>query len=221
MDTALLLTFLTTLFSIMNPFGAAPIYLALTGSMTANERNRVARQTVWAVFIILLVSLIAGQVILNVFGVSLDSFRVAGGLIIILMGLSMLRSEPSPIKHSKAVRSRLEAKDVTDDMSSQHIQNNPAFTPLAMPMIAGPGSIAAVILNSQKAEPLEAVFFALIIFLMCVLLFVVLTIAEKLQNLLGEESLSLLTRFMGLILTSLGVGMLVEGLVRLMPGLAG
>ena len=122
------------LFSVLNPIGTVPIFVGLTQDDDKNERSRISLWTAIDVFIILIISYFVGQYVLTFFGISLDALRIAGGLVIVSSGFSLLSGQ---LKKKRGIN-----KSVETDMQKR---NDIALTPLAMPMLAGPGSISLLI----------------------------------------------------------------------------
>src|SRR5690554_6723070 len=130
----LFFTLLASLFSVVNPIGAMPVFLSLTAGDSPDERNRIARNASVYLSIILIVSFVVGSYILSFFGISVDAMRIAGGLVILLSGFDLLRGN-----HAKGRNIDKEVKleaSVKDDIS---------LTPMAIPLLAGPGSISLLI----------------------------------------------------------------------------
>ena len=202
------LRFAAALFAIMNPFGNIAIFLSITADRSPAERARIATLASAAVLITLLVVAVLGEEILALFDISVGSFRIAGGIIILILALSMLHAQPSGVHHSEEEEDAGKEKD------------NPAFFPLAIPLIAGPGSIATVILYSQRAHGLlETATIGLVILLMCALLLITLRAADRLSGFLGTTGLNVMTRLMGMLLAAIAVEMMVGGLTDLFPAL--
>lgn len=205
-----MIPFFAALIAVMNPMGAAPIFLSMTSDQTAAERAGTARTAALTSTIALLITAVAGQYILSFFSISLDGFRAAGGLILLLMALSMLRARPSRMASVTAERMEGEEKD------------SPGVFPLAIPLIAGPGSFAAVILYAQgAATPMGWASLGLVILAAGFIVFLALRAASPISNLLGLTGMNVLMRVMGLILAAIAMEMIAAGLVALMPGLAG
>ncbi len=200
--------FAAALFAILNPIGNTAIFLSVTSERSGAERQKIALMTSVAVLITLLVTAVVGQEILDLFGISVGSFRVAGGIIILLLALSMLHAQPSRVQHSPAEEAHGKEKD------------NPAIFPLAIPMIAGPGAMATVIVNSQHAQGVAGgVMVGAVIVVMCVVVLVVLGAATRLSSLLGPTAMNVLTRLMGMVLAAIAVEMVADGLGQLFPQL--
>ena len=200
--------FAAALFAILNPFGNTAIFLSVTADRSDAERRSIALVASVAVLITLVVAAVLGQEILALFGISIGAFRIAGGLIILLIALSMLHARPSGVHHSAQEEAEGQQKD------------NPAIFPLAIPVIAGPGAMATVILYAEHAEGLGgALAMGLVILLMCLVLLVMLRAAGRLSSLLGTTGMSVLTRLMGMVLAAIAVEMIAGGLGELFPQL--
>lgn len=186
------------LFAITNPLGVLPMFLSITGNLDIASRRSQARRAAAAVFAILAVSALAGQWILEAFGISPPAFQAAGGLVIILMALEMLKGQPSPVQHDRSG---------VDDPADQ------ILVPFAMPMVAGPGAISTVITLSISSKtyhlPLVALIASLVVSLS---LWLLLLLASVRSNLLSPRAQRILTRFMGLILAAVGFQIGLEGI---------
>jgi multiple antibiotic resistance protein len=200
--------FAAALFAILNPFGNTTIFLSVTAERSTADRQRIALLTSVAVLITLVVAAVVGQEILDLFGISIGSFRIAGGVIVLLIALSMLRARQSGVHHSAQEEADGQQKD------------NPAIFPLAIPVIAGPGAIATVILYAEHAGSVGgALTIGAVILLLCLVLLVTLRAADRLSGLLGPTGMNVLTRLMGMILAAIAVEMMAGGLRDLFPQL--
>lgn len=185
------------LVAITNPLGAMPVFLSLVGGLDAAGRRAAARRTALAVGAILTVSVGGGEAILGLFGISLPAFQAGGGLLIVLMGIEMLRGAPSKLQDE-----REREENVQDSL----------MVPLAMPIIAGPGSIATVIAFTARAKGWrEDVEIAAAIWIVAVAVFVVLASAGTLSQRISARGLRIFGRFMGLILVAVGAQLLLSG----------
>jgi multiple antibiotic resistance protein len=203
-----LLRFAAALFAIMNPLGNTAIFLSVTAERSPAERNAIARTAVVAVLITLLVAAVLGEHILALFGISIGAFRAAGGVIILLIALAMLHARQSGVQHSAQEETEGQQKD------------NPAIFPLAIPMIAGPGAIATVIVYGEHARGIGGAFaIGAVILLMCGVLLVALRAAGRLSTLLGPTGMNVLTRLMGMLLAAIAVEMIAAGVAELFPQL--
>ncbi len=195
---------LGSLFSVVNPFGAVPMYLTLTNDYNHMERSQASRRTAVYFMMILIVFFFAGSVILNFFGISLNALRIAGGLIIVNSGYGLLNSKAERRRISHEIEEEAQAKE---DIS---------FTPMAMPMLSGPGSISLLIGLSAGEQGLErSVLIVGVVAVMALLVFVTLYYAPVLFRLLGRAGLSALSRIMGFLVMAIGIQLLLFGLLSL------
>ncbi|APZ44389.1 MarC family protein [Acidihalobacter ferrooxydans] len=198
------------LLAIVNPFGAVPIFVAVTADQTSAQRLRTSKVTALAVGIALLVGAYLGQYILDVFGIDLDAFRVGGGLLIMLMAIQMLQGHPNAARHTTAETQEGVSKD------------DVAVVPLAIPLLAGPGSLSTVIIAAQSAHGwLSRLLLGGGIILVAVIVYFTLRVAVPLSARLGESGIRIATRILGLLLAAIAVQFISLGLKGLLPGLAG
>jgi len=204
-----MIPFFAALLAVMNPMGSAAIFLSMTTEHTPAERAVTARTAAIAATLALLVTAAVGKYILGFFAISLDGFRAAGGVILFLMALSMLRARPSRMNSVTAERIEGGEKD------------DPGVFPIAIPLIAGPGAFAAVILYGEGADGLMgwAGLFGVILLAGLVVLAALLA-AAPISRFLGVTGMNVLMRVMGLILAALAMEMIAAGLAGLLPGLA-
>jgi multiple antibiotic resistance protein len=209
LSEAALFSFIATLFSMMNPIGNIGVFAGMTADRPAVDSRKIAWNCAIAVAITLLIVVWAGPRLLTLFGVTVDTLRAAGGLIVLVIGLHMLFNK-SQHKHS--------AEELEDAQSQKSI----AVVPLAIPMVAGPGTMAAVLVASQQESAiLSKVEISLVIIGFSVLVGVLFSFASPIAKRIGESGMGVVTRVMGMILAAIAMGMLTEGLKALMPGLAG
>jgi multiple antibiotic resistance protein len=206
---AALFSFAATLFSMMNPIGNIGVFAGLTSDRSAAESRKIAWSCAFAVVVTLLIVAWAGPRLLAFFGVTVDSLRAAGGLIVLLIGLHMLFNK-SEHKHS--------SNELEDAQSRTSI----AVVPLTIPIVAGPGTMAAVLVAAQQESTiLSKIEISLVIVGFSVLIGVLFSFASPIANRIGESGMGVVTRVMGMILAAIAMGMLADGLKALMPGLAG
>ena len=184
--------------AITNPLGAAPIFLALTRDMSPSERrHEIVRATI-AVVSILVGAALIGRWILEAFGVSVSAFQAAGGLIILLMGLEMLRGNPTRVQH---------------DPGQPTKGGDPIMVPFAMPLIAGPGAITTVITLTSRGQTWQSTAGALIgIGVAALVLVASLVSSAWLEQHLRHHGHGVFLRFMGLILVAIGAQLLLSGI---------
>ncbi|NOT18081.1 MAG: NAAT family transporter [Sulfuriferula sp.] len=201
--------FLVGLFAILNPLGAIPIFLSMAGDRRPAEMHRTALKTASAVAVILILSVWVGDSVLGFFGIGIPAFRIAGGLLVLLIAIAMFHAKTSPARHTDAEEAEAESK------------NDISVVPLAIPLLAGPGAISLVIVDAHQAASLiDKVLFSLSIGIMGLLVWGVLRLAEPIGARLGTAGLNIATRVMGLILAAMAVQFIVDGLIILLPGLA-
>ncbi len=196
---------LASLFSVVNPFGALPTFLAMTSNDTRPEQRRIARNASIYFILILLSFYLAGTLILNFFGLSLNALRIAGGLIILHSGYGLLNG---PISGRKKL-----SREVTDEA---HSKQDISFTPLAMPLLSGPGSISLLIgLFAENTDWFARGVMGLSIFVMGVVVFLILRSAPYLFRILGVTGLTAMSRIMGFLVMSIGIQYIILGVVSL------
>lgn len=194
-----------TLLTTINPVGVIPLYLALTEGLEARERARVLRKAILVSVGILLAFLIAGEPLLNALGVTLDAFRIAGGLILLLIGLRMVFAD----NHEQG--SKPEAEKARRDI---------AVFPLAMPFIAGSGAIMSIVLlteNDLHSLPQQAGT-AGTMCLVLILCYAILRAADTIQRLLGSTGINVVARISGMVVTALATQVMINGLRNSFPG---
>jgi multiple antibiotic resistance protein len=202
----ILINAFATILVTIDPPGLAPLYLAVTRGMNREQRRDVSiRASVIAFFILAMFSLI-GSSVLSVLGITLPAFRVAGGLLLFFIAFEMVFEKRNDRKEKTAETA------ITKD----HVQNVAAF-PLAIPLIAGPGAISAVVLHSGRLPTAAGQFSLLAIILACSMItYLVFLLAERIDGLLGETGRSILTRLLGVILAALAVQFVADGIRALM-----
>ena len=205
MDTILpfaLLCF-TSFFTLTNPLGTMPVFLTMTHGMTDKERQSVVKR---ATIITLMVFVFAGQFLFKFFGISTNGFRIAGGVIIFKIGFDMLQARYTPMKLKDE-----EIKTYADDIS---------ITPLAIPMLCGPGAIANAIVLMQDAHTIEMKSTLIgMIALIYFITFLILRASTRLVKILGETGNNVMMRLMGLILMVIAVECFVSGLKPILVGI--
>ena len=196
---------LASLFSLVNPLGAVPLFLAMTPHHTQQERKKIAVNTSIYFSLILLAFFFAGTLILGFFGISLNAMRIAGGLVILSSGYSLLGGN---FAESRAIsKSVKEEALVKEDIS---------FSPMAMPMLSGPGSISLLIgMFAQYPDLPEKLIIALVIISMGLIVYLILRSAPFLQKVMGVAGLKALSRIMGFIVMAIGIQYIIGGGIEL------
>lgn len=208
-ELAIFLQFFLGLFAAVNPIGIMPIFVSLTSHMTLEERRKTAATANIAVAVILITALIAGQVLLDMFSISLDSFRVVGGLLLLSIAFAMMSGKLGEDKQNKQEKSEY--------ISREQI----GVVPLAMPLMAGPGAISSTIVYSARYPGMfDTVGIALTIIVFSTGAWLLFRSAPYIVRFLGQTGINVITRIMGLILGALGIEFIATGLRSLFPGLA-
>ena len=197
-----------SLFAILAPIGIIPIIILFTAGMTAAKRAHVGRLASLTVCGILLVALLIGQPLLAFFGISINSFRVAGGILLMLMAIRML--------NGNLYTSALTKDDTADGDSTSAL----TIVPLSTPLLAGPGSISAVILEAHKASGIEHyLIMSLVIIFLSVTVWLTFLVAPWVEKRLGKIGIDVFSRLMGLILAAIAVEFIASGARGLFPAL--
>ena len=195
-DTAFLITSFVTLFVIIDPIGLMPIFIAFTPGMSAQQRRAVAFRSCIIAFFILALFAFFGEAVLGFVGISMAAFRIAGGVLLFLTALDMLFERRQERREGRVT-------EVPD----------PSVFPLAIPMIAGPGSIATVILLSGQIEGIQGPILILGVALAVMLVAVALFMAGNLQErALGDIGINVVTRLLGMLLAALSIQFILDGL---------
>lgn len=217
MDITFTTKFLGALFAIMNPFITLPLFLALTTHKSVAEQRNLAISILGYTAVMCIVISLAGSHIIRFFGVSLDSFRVAGGFVLIGIAMSMLNGQPIT-SHERATQ---EKNANTAAAAAAGTDDSPAFYPLTFPMIVGPGTIATLIIyGAQARQTAQYLGFGIVLAAVLAALFVVLYFAASIGKLLSTKMRVIMARVMGIILASIAVEMVFAGAKALLPGLA-
>lgn len=196
---------LFSLFSIVDPPGAVPVYVSLTGGMEAKQRNRIALLASVYFLLILLGFFLAGTYILGFFGLTIHSMRIAGGMVLLSTGFGLMGG-------NFAKRKGYNETVAADSQSRSEI----AFTPMAMPLLSGPGSISYLItMFKQHPSWDERVWILAAIVAMGLMVYLTLRSAPLLFKLFGQGGLSAIARIMGFLVVAIGVEFIVNGLVHL------
>lgn len=209
---ALSLVSFSAIFFVVDPLSAVPFFLAMTREHTAEERRETALRAAVAAALVLSTFALTGAWIFKLLGIGLPAFKVAGGVVLLLLALDMIRTQPS--------KTRITEGEVTAGADKEDI----AIVPLAMPLLAGPGSIATAIVLMAKARSgpwWHALPVLGAIALTCVAAYLILASATRTEKLLGPTGLAILERAAGLLLVAIAVQFMMDGLGEGLPGLAG
>lgn len=189
----------TSFFTLINPLGTMPIFMTMTADLEQKQRTRTAKKASIVSFITIVIFAFSGQLLFNFFGISVNSFRIVGGVIFFLMGMDMLQARLNKVKIKES-----EIKTYVNDIS---------ITPLAIPMICGPGALTNAIVLMEDADSIErkGVLIASILLVM-VLTYFILYSASRVIKFLGETGNNVMMRLMGLIVMVIAVEFFFSGL---------
>ena len=201
LDITLYLQVAVTIFAIMDPFGLIPLFLAFTDGQSDEQRTMIIRRSVIATAIILVIAALAGKHVLSFFGIDIYSFQIAGGILLLLIALNMLQAKGSMLKSTpKEQDEAIEKEDIS-------------VVPLAMPLLAGPGTISMVIVFSSSMETAgEKLTLIGIIISVSLTVWPILLLSKWIGQKLGSTGINITVRIMGLILASIAVKFIVEGI---------
>ena len=195
------------LFSVINPLGTVPIFVGLTINDSAKDRSKTSILTAVNIFVILLISFFTGKYILQFFGISIDSLRIAGGLIIVTSGFALLTGSFS--KHKG-----MDKKRVKDDAFQRE---GVSLTPLAIPMLAGPGSISLLIgMYDEYSIIAEKLIAILAIFGVCLATFLVLRSSHFIVKYLGASGINAISRIIGFIVIAIGIEYISSSVINVL-----
>lgn len=205
---------LITLMAIVNPLACVPFFIHYTEGFSRAQRQRTILVSSLTVFIVIAASALLGLQILEFFGISLASFQVGGGMLLLTSALSMLNAQPA--------EARANADEVQDAEAKAAVGASIAVVPLAIPLLTGPATMSTVVIYAEKAKTLlqlgSLVGYGVVIALATVLCF---SMSAPIARVLGKTGINVMTRLMGLILAALAVEVMTDGLHKLFPVLAG
>ena len=195
---------LSSIFFLVDPFAALPTFLAVTAGSTPERQRRMAWKASLTALVVLSTFALVGQLIFKMFGITLPAFEIAGGIILLLIGLDMLEAKRSPTQES------------SEEANEAAVKEDAGIVPLGVPMLAGPGSITSVMVlvgQAQNRWQMAAILVA--IFVTAVICYLVLGNSDKVARGLGETGIRILVRVMGLLLVALAVQYFVNGMADL------
>jgi len=198
------------LFSVMNPFGTVPVFVSLTKDHSIKERSAIAFRASLNVLVILLISFFIGKYILVFFGISINSLKIAGGLIITSSGFALLTGKFSEHKGMKK-------KNVKVDLASR---SEISLTPLALPMIAGPGTISLLITYNQEfTAVLEILFILVAILFAAISVYLILKSSHYFVRILGASGINALSRIIGFVVIAIGIEFIIAAVLSIIETL--
>src|SRR6202042_2744020 len=194
----------SSIFFLVDPFAALPAFLAITEGVDRKRQQRMARRGALTCLIVLMTFALAGKLIFRMFGITLPAFEIAGGVILLLIGLDMLEAKRSATQESSEEAHEAASKE------------DAGIVPLGIPMLAGPGAITSVmVLVGQAQNKWQMVAILGSIFITAVVCYLVLGNSDKVARALGDTGIRILVRIMGLLLVALAVQYFVNGMADL------
>ncbi len=185
---------------ITDPLGAIPLFVSLTVGQQEQERKRTADIACFSVAIILIVSCFVGEWILKIFGISIASFRIGGGILLLLLSIAMMQA--------KVIAAKQTEKEAEEATGKEHV----AVVPLAIPLIAGPGAISLAIIYGEKVTGVvNSMFLVASCVLVAAVMWVALRLSMRISRVLGQTGINIATRIMGLILAALAIEFIASG----------
>ncbi len=204
---AIFLYVFAALFSVINPLGTVPVFVGLTSDERTQERNRTSLLTTVNVIAILIISFFAGTYLLAFFGISLNALRIAGGMIIVTSGFALLTGTFS--KH-KGMKNKRVQKDLDK-------REKFSLTPLAIPMLAGPGSISLLITFNQEYQKWnEMLYVVLAVLAVGLATFIILRSSHYISKILGASGINAISRIVGFIVISIGVEYISSAVISIL-----
>ncbi|HWP19099.1 MAG TPA: MarC family protein [Burkholderiaceae bacterium] len=199
---------LIALLAIVNPIGVVPFFIHFTQGFTRQQRQRTIRVSAFTAFLVVAISAVAGLRIIEFFGISIASFQVGGGMLLLISALQMLQAQPAETRQ----------EDVAEGASKADAGASIAVVPLTIPLLTGPATISTMVIYAQQTrrwwEIAVLVGYGVVIGLAA---FLALSAAGRIARLLGQTGINIMTRLMGLILAALAVEIMADGLVKLFP----
>ena len=202
---------LIALLAIVNPIGVVPFFIHFTQNLSPQQRRRTIRISSFSAFVVIALSAIAGLKIIEFFGISLASFQVGGGMLLLLSSLQMLNAQPAESRTS----------DLAEGSDKVDAGDSIAIVPLTIPLLTGPATISTMVIYAEKTrhwwEIAVLVGYGVVIALAIWLAF---GLAGRIARVIGRTGINVMTRLMGLILAAMAVELLADGLTKLFPLLA-
>lgn len=202
---------LIALLAIVNPIGVVPFFIHFTQDFTDEQRRRTIRVSAFSAFVVIATSALAGLQIIQFFGISLASFQVGGGLLLLISAIQMLNAQPAEARK----------EDVSEGSSKVDAGASIAVVPLTIPLLTGPATISTMVIYAEKTrhwwELAVLVGYGVVVALAT---YAVFSASGRIARALGQTGIDIMTRLMGLILAALAVELLADGLQKLFPLLA-
>jgi multiple antibiotic resistance protein len=203
---------LIALLAIVNPIGVIPFFIHFTEGFTLQQRKRTIRVSAFSAFVVISISALAGLKIIEFFGISLASFQVGGGILLLISAVQMLYAQPAETRK----------EDVNEGENKVDKGDSIAVVPLTIPLLTGPATISTMVIYADKARHWWdlglLVGYGVVIGLVVWALF---SASGRISNWMGQTGINVMTRLMGLVLAAVGVEIMADGLMKLFPILSG
>ncbi len=190
------ITVFTGFFAIMNPIANIPIFLSLVQDADKSIQKKIAKKSTLIAFGIVVAFVVLGKIIFELFGITIPAFKITGGILIFYVGFEMLQSKKSTVKH----------------LRHTNIDENIAVSPLAIPILAGPGTIVTAMNYVTNSEIAHISIVIAVFALMCLLTYLFFIVSDKLVTVVGNNVISVIGKIMGLIIAIIGTNMVIEGI---------
>jgi multiple antibiotic resistance protein len=204
---------LSAVFVVVDPLAAVPFFLVMTRDDSVEQRRETARRAAWTAFIVLSFFALAGAVVFKALGITMAAFKMAGGVLLLIMAVDMLRTRPP------------EARITDTEVQAGALKEDVAIVPLAMPLLAGPGAIATVVVLMGRARAGERWWQVIPVLasiaLVALSAYLILGFATQVDRVLGRTGLAILERVAGLLLAAIAFQFLIDGVGDALPGVLG
>ncbi|MFV0321473.1 MAG: MarC family protein [Alphaproteobacteria bacterium] len=189
------ITVFTALFAIMNPIANMPVFMSLVGDQDDKTQREIARKACITAFFIIAACVIGGNAIFKLFGLTIPAFKIAGGLLLFYIGFEMLQSKTNPTHTQPAP-----------------IDDGVAVSPLAIPMLAGPGTIVTAMSEVTHRSYVHVIILLVMFALLCFITYLTFISASRIKKFLGKNIILVIGKIMGLVISVIGVGMVIAGI---------
>ncbi len=189
--------------AIMNPIANTPIFISLTADDDNSVKKKVAFRALFLAFVIIVAFILLGNIIFELFGITIGAFKITGGILIFGVGINMMHGNSSKVQHPGN----------EDQAEKKESQLSVAVSPLALPILAGPGTIATAMNYSSSREPVDIIITICAFIVTCLISYVFFISGNKIIKYIGDNGIKVVTRLMGMILAVIGTQMVIEGIV--------
>jgi multiple antibiotic resistance protein len=218
MDTALLINFFIALLAILNPIGNLPIFIADTAKYPEGVRRAMAVLLSVVIFLLLIGTLFLGNHILDLFGISIPAFRIAGGIVILIVGLGMVYGKATEPIISQHIQETSNGNDF--QLAEARMKLNEILVPLGVPIFVGPGTMSTVILYANKTgDGMDYILLCAMILVVSLVTCIILLTSGLIRRSIGDDGLKIATRILGLMLVAIAVQFFLDGLAQCTIGI--